>query len=113
MELSQRILAYIDQHREEAYQLLLELARIPSPSNHEEKRAAFCKEWLTRQGVQGVYIDEALNVVCPIGPTDGPLTVFMAHSDVVFPDTDPLPLKVEDGLIKCPGVGTTRPTWWR
>jgi len=29
----------------------------------------------------------------------------MAHSDVVFPDTDPLPLKVENGRIYCPGVG--------
>lgn len=106
MELSQNILTYIDQHQEEAYQLLLELAQIPAPSNHEEKRAAFCQEWLTRQGAKGVYIDEALNVIYPIGATDsGPLTVFMAHSDVVFPDTTPLPLKVEDGLIKCPGVG--------
>ena len=106
MQLSQQILTYIDQHREESYQLLLELAQIPSPSNHEEKRAAFCQEWLTRQGAKGVYIDDALNVIYPVGPTDsGPLTVFMAHSDVVFPDTDPLPLKVEDGLIKCPGVG--------
>ena len=106
MELSQNILTYIDQHQDEAYQLLLELAQIPAPSNHEEKRAAFCQEWLTRQGVKGVYIDEALNVIYPIGATaNGPLTVFMAHSDVVFPDTTPLPLKVEDGLIKCPGVG--------
>ena len=106
MELSQRILTYIDQHQEEAYQLLLELAQIPAPSNHEERRAAFCQEWLTRQGAKGVYMDEALNVIYPIGPTDkGPLTVFMAHSDVVFPDTVPLPLKVEDGLIKCPGIG--------
>lgn len=105
MKLSQPIMDYIDQHREEAYQLLLELAQIPAPSNHEEKRAAFCQEWLTRQGVKGVYTDEACNVICPIGPVDGPLTVFMAHSDVVFPDTKALPLKVEDGLIKCPGVG--------
>ena len=106
MELSQNILTYIDQHQDEAYQLLLELAQIPAPSNHEEKRAAFCQEWLTRQGAKGVYIDEALNVIYPIGATaNGPLTVFMAHSDVVFPDTTPLPLKVEDGLIKCPGVG--------
>ena len=106
MELSQNILTYIDQHQDEAYQLLLELAQIPAPSNHEEKRAAFCQEWLTRQGAKGVYIDDALNVIYPVGPTDsGPLTVFMAHSDVVFPDTTPLPLKVEDGLIKCPGVG--------
>lgn len=42
MQLTQEILRYIDEHREEAYQLLIELAQIPAPSNHEEKCAAFC-----------------------------------------------------------------------
>ena len=106
MELSKEILEYIDVHRQEAYELLLEIAQIPSPSNHEEKRAAFCKAWLEQQGAEGVYIDEALNVIYPIGCTDAnDLVVFMAHSDVVFPDTDPLPLKVEGDRIYCPGVG--------
>ena len=36
---------------------------------------------------------------------DNRLLVFAAHSDVVFPDTDPLPLQVEEGRICCPGVG--------
>ena len=100
------IMTYIAKHREEAYALLLELARIPAPSNHEEKRAAFCKNWLEQQGARGVYVDEALNVVYPLGVTqDNHLTVYMAHSDVVFPDTEPLPLRVEDGKIFCPGVG--------
>lgn len=105
MALPGSIQCYIEQHRQEAFDLLLELARIPAPSNHEEKRAAFCREWLRKQGAQGVYIDEALNVIDPIGDTDGDLVVFMAHSDVVFPDTDQLPLVVEDGRVKCPGVG--------
>ncbi len=106
MELNNTILSHIDAHREEAYQLLLTLARIPAPSNHEELRADFCKGWLEAQGAQGVYIDEALNVIYPIGAEgDGPLMVFMAHSDVVFPDTQELPLRVEDGKIKCPGIG--------
>ena len=53
-----------------------------------------------------MYIDEALNVIYPVGCTeDNPLVVYMAHSDVVFPDTEPLPLKIEDGKILCPGVG--------
>ena len=100
------ILTYIEAHREEAYALLLELAQIPAPSNHEEARAEFCRAWLEAQGAEGVYIDEALNVIYPIGcDGEGPLTVYMAHSDVVFPDTDPLPLSVEDGRIYCPGVG--------
>jgi len=45
-------------------------------------------------------------VIWPVGCTDdNDLMVFMAHSDVVFPDTEPLPLKVENGRIYCPGVG--------
>lgn len=96
----------IDAYWQESYDLLLELARIPAPSNHEEKRAEFCKAWLEKQGAEGVYIDEALNVVYPVGcEGEKPIAVFMAHSDVVFPDTDPLPLKVEDGRIYCPGIG--------
>jgi len=106
MELSQEILYYIEQHREEAFHLLLELAQIPAPSHREEKRAEFCRAWLERQGAKGVYIDQALNVVYPIGyEEEKPAVIFMAHSDVVFPDLDPLPLRVEEGKIKCPGVG--------
>lgn len=45
-------------------------------------------------------------MVYPVGcEGEKPIAVFMAHSDVVFPDTDPLPLKVEDGRIYCPGIG--------
>ncbi|MBR5868274.1 MAG: M20/M25/M40 family metallo-hydrolase, partial [Clostridia bacterium] len=90
----------------EAYDLLLTLAQIPAPSGQEEKRAAFCLNWLEQAGAKGVYMDEALNVIYPIGDRgDNPLAVIMAHSDVVFPDLTPLPLRVEDGKIFCPGVG--------
>lgn len=106
MELSQNILAFLEEHRQEALELLLELAQIPAPSNHEEKRAAFCRNWLQEQGAEGVYIDDALNVIYPVDCSDNhDLTVFMAHSDVVFPDTEPLPLKILDGKICCPGIG--------
>ena len=106
MEMTADILRFFDDHRQEAYDLLVELAQIPAPSNHEEKRARFCKCWLEQQGCKGVYMDEALNVIWPVGCTDdNDLAVYMAHSDVVFPDTEPLPLRVEDGKIFCPGVG--------
>lgn len=106
MELTSGILKYIEDHQKQAFDLLVELAQIPAPSNQEEKRAAFCKDWLEKQGAQGVYIDEALNVVYPIGcAADNPLAVVMAHIDVVFPDTDSLPLTIADGKIRCPGVG--------
>ena len=106
MQLTEDILQYIDQHSQEAYELLLELSQIPAPSNHEEQRAEFCCRWLRQQGAEGVYLDDALNVIYPVGCTEeNPLVVFMAHSDVVFPDTRPLPLTVKDGKIFCPGVG--------
>lgn len=104
--LKQEIMEYINAHAEEAYQLLLTIAQIPAPSNHEEKRAEFCKNWLEAMGAEGVFIDEALNVVYPYHVTDdNPVVVYMAHTDVVFPDTAPLPLKEENGRICCPGVG--------
>ena len=104
--LEQKVLDYIHGHEQEARELLITLAQIPSPSNHEEKRADFCRKWLEERGAEGVFIDEALNVVYPIAVTkDNPVVVFMAHTDVVFPDTTPLPLKVEDGRICCPGAG--------
>ena len=106
MFLNETILQYIEAHKDEAFELLVELAQIPAPSNKEEKRAEFIKSWLEAQGAEGVYIDEALNVIYPVGVTEtNPLVVVAAHSDVVFGDLEPLPLVVEDGLIKCPGVG--------
>ena len=106
MRLSNEISTEIEALAPESYDLLLTLAQIPAPSHHEEKRAEFCLNWLKGKGAEGAYIDSAKNVIYSIGD-DGQcdLMVFMAHSDVVFPDTQPLPLKLEDGRIYCPGVG--------
>lgn len=107
MKLTDETIAYIDAHAGEYYELLLSLARIPAPSMHEERRAAFIQNWLINSGAKSVSIDSAKNVICKIGDCDGdrPLVVFMAHMDVVFPDIEELPLKVENGRIWCPGVG--------
>lgn len=106
MEFSSGVSHWAEEHSREHMDLLLELARIPAPSNHEEQRAAFCKSRLESSGAKGVYIDEALNVIWPLNVTeDNPLFVYAAHSDVVFPDTEALPLHIEDGKIFCPGVG--------
>ena len=106
MTLTNEILQYIDSHAEEAFRLLCDLAQIPAPSNQEERRAEFCLKWLHGKGAENAFLDEALNVIYPIGDSGtNDLMVFMAHSDVVFPDTDPLPLKIQDGRIICPGVG--------
>ena len=106
MTVNETIIKDIEDMAPESQQLLLELAQIPAPSNHEEQRAEFCLNWLRRKGAASAYMDDALNVIFPIGDTgSNELMVFMAHSDVVFPDTTPLPLKIENHRICCPGVG--------
>ena len=87
-------------HEEETKDLLRQLCRIPAPSHKEEKRAAFCRDWLKKNGAKTVWIDEALNVVCPYGGSEqGPWRIFMAHTDTVFPDTDPMPMREENGIL--------------
>ncbi len=104
--LAQNILAYIDGHKDETYELLKTIAQIPAPSNQEEKRADFCLQLLESWGARGAYIDPALNVVFPYQDNgEEPLTVFMAHIDVVFPDLTPLPLYEDGDRLCCPGVG--------
>ena len=100
-------LAYAQKTHEEELGLLRMLAPMPSPSHHEEGRAAVICQWLKDHG-GAAYIDGANNVICPIGD-DGkkPLVVFAAHTDVVFDDTNPLPLVEDpDGFTwRCPGAG--------
>ena len=106
MTLSNHTRDVFESHAKEAYELLIDLAQIPAPSSHEQLRAEFCLNLLRSKGAENAYIDEALNVIYPVGDTGtNDLMVFMAHSDVVFPDTAPLPLQIENGRICCPGVG--------
>ena len=61
--LDQKALQYVEEHVEETKDLLRTLGKIPSPSHEEDKRAAFIKAWLEKEGAEGVYIDDAKNVV--------------------------------------------------
>ena len=103
---NQELFQWAAAHKDEQLELLKTLAAIPAPSHHEELRVAFIKDWLIKQGAEGVTVDEALNVKLPIA-CDGrdDITVYMAHTDVVFPDMTPLPVREEDGKLFAPGVG--------
>lgn len=105
MQVNQEMEAYLAESQEELRQLIRDLCAIPAPSHHEERRAEFCKRFLEENGGENVVIDEALNVICPYGVTEGgDVVVFMAHTDTVFPDQDPMPFREEDGKYYCPGV---------
>lgn len=93
------------QHAAEQKALLMRLACMPAPSHHEEKRAAFIMDWLSSRGIAAT-LDVAGNVVVMINCGDGDrLTLYAAHMDVVFPDTDPLPVHEAGGRLFAPGVG--------
>lgn len=97
---------YIQENQETAVELLRELCRIPAPSHHEERRAEFIKDWLCAQGAEGVFIDEAKNVIYPYEWEEGrPVALFMAHTDTVFPDTESMGVFEKDGKMFSPGVG--------
>lgn len=100
----------LKQYCKENYALMLdtlrELCAIPAPSHFEHERAAYCKKWLENIGAKGVYIDDALNVIYPIGcDNSNEITVFVAHTDTVFPDREPMPYHDDGEKIHCPGVG--------
>ena len=98
--------AYVDASQEALVKLLDTLCRIPSPSNHEELRAEFVKNWFEQEGCQGVYIDSALNVIYPFHCEAGKdLVAFTAHTDTVFPDTEPFDVVYDGDIMRCPGVG--------
>lgn len=102
MEFSQ----FISENKEYLYKTLKELCLIPAPSHNEGERAAYCKAWLEENGCEGVYIDDALNVIFPLNIEESnSITVYAAHTDTVFPDLEPMPYREEGDKIFCPGVG--------
>ena len=96
---------FIAENKQELYRIIQELCGIPAPSHFEKKRAEYCKNWLDNVGATGVYIDEALNVVFPLNcENSNQITVFVAHTDTVFPDTEPMPYLDDGEKIHSPGV---------
>jgi len=96
----------MEQYQELAKTIHRELCVIPAPSHYEEQRAVYCLEKLKSFGFEQAYIDEAKNVICEIkGEGSGKTVIFAAHTDVVFPDTEPLPLWEDEKNIYCPGCG--------
>lgn len=97
---------YVSEHTKEAEELLMELGKIPAPSHQEDKRAAFIQKWLMDQGATDVTIDSAKNVVCKIQcENQETLAAFMAHTDIVFPDMDTLPMTLNGRILAAPGIG--------
>ena len=104
-EEKQRVKVFVEKNKEKTLELVKRLAAIPAPSHHEERKADFVKKWMEDQGAEGVFIDEACNVIFTYG-CDGEkeIVVFMAHTDVVFPDLEPFTVMEDEDKLYAPGI---------
>ena len=100
---------FINANRESLVETLKALCTIPAPSHFENERAEYCKKWLEGVGAEGVYIDDALNVIYPIR-CEGcdRITVFVAHTDTVSPTESRCPAWTTGHISAVPEWGTTR-----
>ncbi len=95
---------YIQDSMEELKQLIRDLCAIPAPSHQERKRAEFIRDWMKNNGFPHVMIDASDNVLCELGDISGDVTVFLAHTDTVFPDQTPMAFREDLEKFYCPGV---------
>lgn len=104
-EEKQRVKLFVEKNKEKTLELVTRLAAIPAPSYHEGRKADFVKKWLEDQGAEGVFIDEACNVIFPYGcDEEKEIVVFMAHTDVVFPDLEPFTVMEDEEKLYAPGI---------
>ena len=65
-------------------QTLWELAQIPAPSGKEDKRRAYCEQWLDRFGIPHSS-DSSKNLLIPYRICEGRRNrLAVAHMDLVF-----------------------------
>ena len=81
-----------------------ELCVIPAPSHYEDKRAKYIYDVLVSWGLNP-EIDDAKNVILKIDGKSSDIAIFEAHTDTVFPDTEPMPFYEDEKNVYCPGCG--------
>ena len=100
---------WIEEHADDQLALLKTLAAIPAPSHIEDRRVMFLLNWLENIGIENAYADEAKNVIVPFAAPDAEgITIYTAHTDVVFPDVTPLPVVQDGDILRAPGNSCRR-----
>ncbi len=101
----QKALSFMEADQEEIIQRQMELALIPAPTFHEEKKARRLLEMFKAEGLEDCHIDEYGNCVGLRRGTGGGRTVLLeGHMDTVFSMDTQLKITREDGWIHCPGI---------
>ncbi len=105
----QRALGYIKADDDRTWDELMEFCVIPAPSHEEQLRAEYVRKKFLEIGLEDVHLDAVMNVFGTIRGTektgrDRPFMVLAAHTDIVFPMSTPLEVKVEGDKFTCPGI---------
>jgi len=84
----------------------IRLVEIPAPSTKEQARAAYIVAELKKIGLTDIRTDDMTNVSgVRKGTGGGPIVVFAAHMDTVFPEGTPLTVAREGDVLRAPGIG--------
>jgi acetylornithine deacetylase/succinyl-diaminopimelate desuccinylase-like protein len=84
----------------------IRLVEIPGPSRKEQARAQYIRGELQKLGLADIRVDDMSNVSgVRKGAGGGPMVVFCAHMDTVFPEGTDLKVKREGDILRAPGVG--------
>ena len=103
-EIEEKYRNFCRNNKELALQMLRELTLTPTETGKEDQRIAYCMEWMKQQGMESVHTDELGNVIWEYRPEQEKKVLYTAHLDTVFSLEEPLEIK-EDGMIwRCPGI---------
>ena len=99
-------MAQMEERREEALELLIELTEIPAPPFNEERRGRRIAELMRDIGYEDVAIDAVGNVIARRAGNNGEKTVAIAaHMDTVFPPGTDVTVRREGERLYAPGIG--------
>ena len=84
----------------------IRLVEMPGPSKKEQARAQYVRAEMQKLGLADIRVDDLSNVSgVRKGSGGGPLIVFCAHMDTVFPEGTDVRVKRDGDMLRAPGVG--------
>ena len=104
-EAVKKALEFLQQDHERCVREQVEITKIPAPTYHEERRAAYMTEQFKALGLTDVHIDPIGNAVgVRKGKGKGPKVVIDGHMDTVYALDTPLEPTYDGEYIYCPGI---------
>ncbi len=106
LEKVQKALAFLKADHERCVREQVEITKIPAPTFHEERRAAYMAQQFEALGLTEVHTDEVGNItgVRKGSAGDGRRIVIDGHMDTVYAEDTKLEPTFDGEFIHCPGI---------